>query len=127
MPGARKDTTPIAIDTPLYRCRTAALGELTVAFETIHGADDPAPIFKGMPDDRCPCPHWGLVVRGRLTLRYADHEETFEGGDVYYSPAGHLPLASAGTELITFSPTTELEELNAALARNLERFAAMHP
>lgn len=126
MPGPRKETTPIAIDTPLYQCRTAVLGELTVAFETIHGDGDPAPIFKGMPDDRCPCPHWGLVVAGRLTLRYEDHEDVFEAGDVYYSPPGHLPLTTAGTELITFSPTTELEELNAALARNLQRFAAVH-
>ena len=127
MSGPRKDTTPVAIDTPLYQCRTAVLGELTVAFETIHGDDDPAPIFKGMPDDRCPCPHWGLVVRGRLTLRYRDREETFDEGDVYYSPPGHLPLCAAGTELITFSPTAALENLNAALTRNPERFAAMHP
>lgn len=126
MPGPRKHTTPITIETPLYECRTAVLGDLTVAFETIRGDDDPAPIFQGMPEDRCPCPHWGLVVAGRLVLRYADHDDTFEAGEVYYSPPGHLPRASAGTELITFSPTTALAELNAALARNLERFAASH-
>ena len=126
MAKARKNTAPITIDTPAYACRTVALGDWTVAFETIRMGGDAAPLFKGLPDDRCPCPHWGIVVSGRMTLRYQDHEETFEADDVYSSPPGHLPLADAGTELITFSPTADLEQVNAHLARSLERMSASH-
>ncbi|HEU5003134.1 MAG TPA: hypothetical protein VFW71_10200 [Actinomycetota bacterium] len=61
-----------------------------------------------------------------MTLRYRDHEETFEADDVFYSPPGHLPIADAGTELITFSPTADLEQVNAHLARSLERMSASH-
>jgi hypothetical protein len=58
------------------------------------------------------------VVKGRWTARYRDREETFEAGDVFYTPPGHLPLAEPGTELITLSPTADLEQVNAVLANN---------
>jgi hypothetical protein len=120
MGKAHKERAPVAIDMPTYTARIADLGDnFTVAFETIREDRDTSPIFKGLPDDRCPCPHWGLVVSGSMTLRYADHDETFESGDVYYSPAGHLPFCSAGTELITFSPTDEINRVNAVIARNM--------
>ena len=122
MPGARQDTTPITIESPIYVGRVAGLGDkYTVVFETIRKDIDTAPVFKGLPDDRCPCPHWGIVVKGRWTARYRDHEETFEAGDVFYSPPGHLPFAAPGTELITFSPTRELKEVMAVIGRNVAR------
>jgi hypothetical protein len=123
MPGARKDTTPITIQNPMYVGRAAALGDYTVTFESLLGGLDPAPVFKGLPDDRCPCPHWCVVTSGRITMRYRDHEEIFEAGDAFYAPPGHLPLAAPNTELITFSPTAELEKLNAVLAKNQELMA----
>jgi hypothetical protein len=124
MPGARKDTTPITVDTPWFQSGAVELGDFTVAFETIREERDTAPAFKGLPDDRCPCPHWGLVVSGRFTARYHDHDETFEAGDVYYAAPGHLPRGTAGTELITFSPTVELEKVNVVLAKNRARLGA---
>jgi hypothetical protein len=124
MPGARKDTTPITVDTPWFQARAVELGDFTVAFETRRQEMDSAPFFKGLPDDRCPCPHWGLVLSGHFTLRYRDHDEAFEAGDVYYAPPGHLPGGTAGTEIITFSPTVELEKVNAVLAKNRSLRAA---
>jgi hypothetical protein len=123
--SARKNATPVAIENPIYVGRVADLGDnYTVAFETIHQDIDTAPVFKGLTDDRCPCPHWGIVVKGRWTARYSDHEETFEAGDVFYSPPGHLPSAAPGTELITFSPTDELAKVNAVIAKNQADLAA---
>jgi hypothetical protein len=120
MGKAHKENALVTVDTPTYSARIVDLGDnFTVAFETIHEDRDTSPIFKGLPDDRCPCPHWGLVVSGSMTLRYSDHDETFEAGDVYYSPAGHLPFCSAGTELITFSPTDEINKVNDVIARNM--------
>jgi hypothetical protein len=26
----------------------------------------------GLPDDRCPCAHWGVVTEGQITFRWAD-------------------------------------------------------
>ena len=35
------------------------------------------------------CPHWGYVFKGKITYRFADHEEIFEAGDAFYVPEGH--------------------------------------
>jgi hypothetical protein len=127
MPRARKDTAPITADFPFYQCRAVELGDFTVMYETFPQDRDGAPAFKGLPDDRCPCPHWGLVVSGQLTLRYQDSDEIFVAGDVYYALPGHLPRVAAGTELITFSPAVEMEKVNAVLDRNRARLATAQP
>ena len=119
MPRARENTAPVVVDTPFYRGKAVQLGDVTVMFETFPEEQDATPFFRGLPDDRCPCPHWGLVVSGSWTAHYRDHDETFEAGDVFYSPPGHLPSCTAGTKLITFSPTRELAEVMAAIGRNV--------
>src|SRR5207245_7421707 len=30
---------------------------------------DLAPLLKGLPDDRCQCPHWGFLFKGRIVVR----------------------------------------------------------
>jgi hypothetical protein len=81
---------------------------------------DAAPLFKGLPDDRCQSPHWGYVVSGKVTFKYADREEVYEGGDAYYAPPGHIPLVTAGTEMIEFSPTEEYGRTLEVVGQNLE-------
>lgn len=126
MPRARKETTPVTVENPIYAARIANLGEFSVAYESIGGGGiDPAPAFRGLPDDRCPCPHWGLVVSGRVTMRYSDREETWEAGDAFYMPPGHIPLAhDDALELITFSPTKQLQQVMAVIAKNQAEMAA---
>ena len=46
-------------------------------------------------------------------------DRTYVAGDAYYAPPGHLPLLTAGTSLIEFSPTNELEVTMAVLERNM--------
>jgi hypothetical protein len=120
MPSAAKATTPITVDEELIEGRYADLGGYTVGFETFHADADPAPLFRGLPDDRCQCPHWGVVVTGKVVFRYADHDDEFQAGEAYYGAPGHLPLVFAGTELIEFSPTDALEETMAVVTRNLQ-------
>jgi hypothetical protein len=120
MPRMSKADAPVSLDEPEIEGRYAELGEYTVAFET-HKADmDPAPLFRGLPDDRCQCPHWGVVQAGRIIFRYADHDEVFTAGDAYYGAPGHLPLIFAGTELVEFSPTGPLNEMMGVVGKNLE-------
>lgn len=83
-------------------------GGYTVAFETYTQDTDLTPFFTGLPDDQCQSPHWGYVLRGKLTYKTAHGEETFEAGDAYYVAPGHTPVLYAGTEVVEFSPTDEL-------------------
>jgi hypothetical protein len=99
--------------------RYEELGGYMVGFETFREDADATLLFKGLPDDRCQSPHWGYVVAGKVTFRYADHDEVYEGGDAYYAPPGHIPVVTAGTEVIEFSPTEEYGRTMEVLSRNL--------
>ena len=92
----------------------------TVNFVSFRADIDATPLLKGLPDDRCQCPHWGYVIKGRMTYRFADREEVFEAGDAFSSPPGHVPVADAGSEFVQFSPSEELRAVAAAMAKNAQ-------
>ena len=119
MPSANRMTTPVAVDRTEIEGRYAPLGEYTVSFETFKQDTDPAPYFVGLPDDRCQCRTGASSPPGQLTFRWPDHEETYVAGDAYYAPPGHLPLVTAGTSIVEFSPAAELEATMAVIERNL--------
>ena len=100
--------------------RSEELDGYTAGFTTFLGDMDPAPLFKGLPDDRCQCPHWGYVLKGKITFRFADSEETYEAGDAYYVPPGHTPLMFEGCEVVEFSPTEELAKTMDVIMSNME-------
>jgi len=99
------------------------LGDFLVAFSTFHEGGDATPLFKGLPDDRCQAAHWGYIFKGKVTFKFADHEEVYEAGDAYYAPPGHIPVVEAGTECVEFSPAAEYGQTLEVLERNL---AALH-
>ena len=68
MPSANKMTTPIAFDLPEIQGRYAELDGYTVGFESYPEDLDPGPLFRGLLDDRCQCPHWGVVQSGQITF-----------------------------------------------------------
>jgi len=119
MPRTNKTEAPVSVDEPVIEGRYVELGPYTVGFETMKADLDPAPLFRGLPDDRCQAPHWGVVLRGTLVFRYPDHEETYRAGDAYYGEPGHLPLLTAGTEIVEFTPTAELAATMRAIEANL--------
>jgi hypothetical protein len=120
MPGTSKKQAPVEVDNEVIEGRYVELDGYTVGFESFKQDFDPAPLFRGLPDDRCQSPHWGYVVSGRLTFRYADREETFVAGDAYYGAPGHTPLVYAGTEVVEFSPTDLFGATMEVVGRNLE-------
>jgi len=119
MPSANKMTTPLAVDLPQIQGRYADLDGYTVGFEVFPEDVDPTVFFKGLPDDRCQCPHWGIIQSGQITFRWADHGETYMTGDAYYAAPGHLPLVAAGTSVVEFSPSDKLSETMSVVEGNL--------
>lgn len=120
MPQTSRSAASHTTAAPGYEGRFEDLGEYTVAFEQFSDGGDFAPLFRGLPDDRCQAPHWGVVVKGRLTFTYADGEEVVEAGGAYYAPPGHTPAAEPGTETIEFTPTEELQRTIAVVMKNAE-------
>jgi hypothetical protein len=99
--------------------RSEDLDGYTAGFTSFHTDMDPAPLFHGLPDDRCQCPHWGYVIKGKMTFRFADREETYEAGDAYYAPPGHTPVMYDGCEIVEFSPADELAKTMEVIMRNM--------
>jgi hypothetical protein len=119
MPRTRKEEAPIAVDEAVIEGRYVELGPYTVGFESFREDVDPGPLFAGLPDDRCQCPHWGVVRSGKLTIRYASRDETYGVGDAYYAEPGHLPLVFAGAEIVEFSPTDLLRQTMSVVGANM--------
>lgn len=86
-------------------------GDLLVEFEQFPAGLDTTPLLKGLPDDACPCPHWGYVFKGRFVVRYADHEETVVAGDAFYLQPGHVPVFLEDTQMFELSPAAQLREV----------------
>lgn len=126
MPRTSKSDAPVTLDIPLVTLREAELGGYAVQFLNFHTDSDPAPLFKGLPDDRCQCPHWGYMLSGKVIFRYSDHDETYVAGDAYYAAPGHLPLVFEGTEAVEFSPASELARTSAAIGANMAADAVDH-
>jgi hypothetical protein len=124
MPKVSKDTASQVEDMGVMEGRYENLDGYVVGFEHFREDADATPLFKGLPDDRCQSPHWGYVVEGSVTFKYADHDETYETGDAYYAPPGHIPVVRAGTEVIEFSPADLYGQTMEVLTRNLAALQA---
>jgi hypothetical protein len=81
------------------------LGQISGEYFTLSAGVDTTPLFQGLEGDLCQCPHWGFVVRGRLTTTDADGEqETVSTNDLFYWPAGHNVRVDEDAEIVMFSP-----------------------
>ena len=119
MPKVSKDSATGGGDFGPVSDRSEELDGYTINFVEFHQDIDATPLMKGLPDDRCQSPHWGYVISGSVTFRYADRDETYEAGDAYYAPPGHIPVIKAGTEVVEFSPSESYAQTMEVIARNL--------
>jgi hypothetical protein len=124
VPSVSKETASQVEDMGVLEMRSHELGGYTVEFTTFREDADATPFFKGLPDDRCQSPHWGYVLRGEVTFKYADHDETYAAGDAYYGAPGHIPIVTAGTEIVEFSPTEDYRRTLEVVAKNLTALQA---
>ena len=60
------------------------------------------------------------MQKGKVTFKFADHDETYQTGDAYYAPPGHTPVLYDGTEIVEFSPTEELEATIEVVTKNMD-------
>jgi len=120
MAKTSKDSASQVRDLGVAEDRTEELGGYTVNFGSIRQDQDLAPILSGLPGGHCTCPHWGYLLKGEMTVRYSDHEEIVQAGEAFYMPPGHVPAATAGTEFLQFSPTDQIQAVEAHVAKRLQ-------
>lgn len=86
----------------------AAAGPLAAEHLSLAEGLDIAGLLVGLTGDACQAAHWGFVIRGRLTVTYADGStETCSAGEVFHWPAGHSVRVEEAAELVMFSPAAE--------------------
>jgi hypothetical protein len=109
-----------------YQGRSVDAGEFRIAFESMPAQfpPDQSP-FKGLPDDRCQCDHWGYVFKGSFHVGYADgSEEVVRAGEAYHLRPGHFVQTLEPVEVIELSPVAEHDRTMAVVARNMGMVAS---
>ena len=113
-----KEQLPALIEEEGAFSRDVEWGDMNVAYE-VFPPMDATPFFKGLPDDRCQCPHWGYLMKGRMRIKYRDREEVVSAGDLYYLPPGHIPVVEEQIEVVEFSPKGEYQKTLEVIRRNM--------
>ena len=107
----------------VYEARVVQWGGMNVSFEKALADMNVTPYLKGLPNNMDQCPHWGYVFKGKLIVRYKDHEENVNAGEAYYIAPGHTVVVTKGTELIEFSPVHELDRTMAVVMKNMQQMS----
>jgi hypothetical protein len=110
-----KDDVDVRMDIPgaVIRQRTGfgvvnGFDTISAEYFTLAAGVDTTPLFQGLEGDLCQCPHWGFVLRGRLTTTdAAGARETVNANDLFYWPPGHNVKVEADAEIVMFSPQQE--------------------
>ena len=115
----KKEDIPVIMEAPgTVMRKLSGLGNMDVNYHELPKGLDFTPLLKGLPNDMCHCPHWGYILEGLFRFIYEDGtEEVFEGGDVFYAPAGHTAIVDKDLKFIDFSPTKELTEVLTNVAK----------
>jgi hypothetical protein len=117
MPSVSKETGQrVDYGPPGIEWRADLDGYVCALVETEQAADL-TELLKGLPNDRCPCPHWGYVIEGGLWFRGEGGEESFRAGDAFYVAPGHTAGADAGSRFVIFSPAEMIVEVEQHMAR----------
>jgi hypothetical protein len=103
----------MAIPGAVIRQRTdfgdvSGYGKISSEYFSLSAGVDTTPLFQGLEDNLCQCPHWGFVLRGEITTTDAfGKQETVRANDLFYWPPGHNVRVDADAEIVMFSPQQE--------------------
>ncbi|HEY3370538.1 MAG TPA: hypothetical protein VGK10_06800 [Prolixibacteraceae bacterium] len=110
-----KEDVDVKLDIPGAKLRqrldfgdASGYGKISGEYFSLSAGVDTTPLFEGLEDNLCQCPHWGFVVRGQITTTDArGSQETVKANDLFYWPPGHNVKVDEDAEIIMFSPQTE--------------------
>lgn len=101
----RLEDLPLEVTHGELVTRYVEWGPMAVRYVRLPAGTDMTPVLEGLPDDRCPSAHWGVVLEGSLAMLHADGtEEIVQAGEAYYWPAGHTGWTPVGTTFVEIGP-----------------------
>ena len=113
-----KENIPVKIGGPGVAARqqcdfgdATGYGKISGEFFSLPAGMDIAPLLQGLHGDLCQSPHWGYVIKGSVTVSYADGtQEAVHASDIFYWPPGHTVRVDQDADVILFSPQHEHTE-----------------
>jgi hypothetical protein len=112
-----RENIPIVFQSGSSYSRFTEWGIMDAGFWGFSAGFDSIPMFKGLPNG-CECPHWGYLLKGRMRVKYADHEEVITAGEAYYLAPGHNVLMEEDCEMVEFSPKDESRKMLEVASRS---------
>jgi hypothetical protein len=103
-----------------YQWRSAQWGGFHVSFQKALADLDFAPLNKEEPNGMCHGHHWGYVLKGKMIVRYKDHEEVINAKEAYYLAPGHISFIVKGTEVLELTPNADIERPKEITTMNLQ-------
>lgn len=109
----RIENLPIEVEQGDLVTRYEEFGDMAIRHAQLPAGTDMGPVLQGLPGDRCPSPHWGIVLEGSLELTHADgSREIARAGEVYHWPAGHTGVSNEGVTFLEIGPTADMREFS---------------
>lgn len=110
---ATVDELPIEVQAGALELRYVEWGPMAIRHAKVPSGTDMSPLLEGLPGDRCPSPHWGIVLKGSIHLRHHDGaEETVRAGEMYYWPAGHTAWTDEEVVFLEVGPVEPMRQFS---------------
>lgn len=83
-------------------------GKISGEYFSLAAGVDTTPLFIGLEEDMCQCPHWGYILKGKITTTDSQgNHETVNANELFYWPPGHNVKVEEDADFIMFSPQHE--------------------
>jgi hypothetical protein len=104
------DLTP-ELEGPGVGIRRTDSGGLAMCLIRLEAGVRTDPLFAGLPDDRCQCPHWGYIISGTMRVHSAAGSTDYTAGETYYWAPGHNLEAVSDAEYLEITPSDDYDGL----------------
>ncbi len=99
MRSISREDVPVVIDDNGVEVRPRDEAGLSVGFVRLPAGADLRPATKGLPNDLCPCPHWGYMIKGRVRMHTLDGHQDFAAGEAFYWAPRPRPRSARGLRI----------------------------
>ena len=93
-------------------------------FVTFREDIDHAPLLKGLPNNQCQCPHWGYVIKGKMTDPSATARRSSRPASVLRATRSRPGAQRAGHRIPPVSPAEELRQTSEVIMKNMQAMQA---
>jgi len=82
--------------------------KMSAEYFSLSAGVDTTPLCQGLEGNQCSSPHWGYIIKGKVTVTNAKGEkETLKANDLFFWAAGHNVKVDEDADIIMFSPQDE--------------------